>query len=61
MDNKAYEKYRAEHPTTNHVAVEKAEFDPFDDHISTSEMILCGVIALVLVMALGQLFFRKKE
>lgn len=62
MDNRALEKYRAEHPTTTqHRPVEPAEFDPFDDHFSTTEIAVCVAIGLVLIYSVGQMIFGKKK
>ena len=62
MDNKALEKYRAEHQTsTNHVPAEPSEFDPWDGHMSNTELAVIVLLGLMFVMALVQLFTRKKK
>ena len=62
MDNKALEKYNAEHKTnTNHAPPEPKEFDPFDDHISTTEVAVMAVLGIVLVFAILQIIFKPKS
>ena len=49
MDNKAREKYVAEHPVNN---ISYTTVDPFDGEISYVEYGICSVIGLLLLMAL---------
>jgi hypothetical protein len=64
MDNKAYEKYKAEHKTnTNHTPPEPAEFDPFDDHLSYTEIGLMLVAVLAIIIVFNKIMdkFDKKD
>lgn len=56
MDNKAYEQYKAQNPVTMPVRSETVEPDW---EITSSEIIICTVIALLIIYA-GWQFFKKK-
>jgi len=61
MDNKAYEKYQAAQPKTNHVAREPDAIDPFDGHHTNTEIGMVVVIGIVIVYALWQIVRPKKQ
>ena len=56
MDNKASEQYKAQNPVTMPVRSETVEPDW---EITSSEIIICTVIALLIIYA-GWQFFKKK-
>ena len=56
MDNKAYEQYQAQQPVTMPVRIDPVESD-WD--ITSSEIIICAVIALLIIYAGWQLFRKK--
>ena len=57
MDNKASEQYKAQQPVTMPVRSETVEPDWT---ITSSEIIICAVIALLIIYA-GWQMFRKKS
>lgn len=57
MDNKASEQYKAQQPVTMPVRIDSVESD-WD--MTSSEIIICAVIALLIIYA-GWKFFRKKS
>ena len=61
MDNRAYEKHRAAHPTQNHVAKEPDAIDPFDGHHTSTEIGIVVVIGLLVVYALWQIVRPKNK
>lgn len=61
MDNKAYEKYNAEHKPTNPTYKEVAAIDPFDGEHTYTEMVIEGVIAVILIYAIWQIIKPKSQ
>jgi hypothetical protein len=61
MDNKAYEKHRAENPTQNHTVKEPDAFDPFDGHHTNTEIGIVVVMGLLVIYALWQIVRPKSK
>ena len=61
MDNKAYEKHRADHPTQNHIAQEPDTIDPFDGHHTNTEIAIIVVLGLLIIYALWQIVRPKNK
>lgn len=61
MDNKAYEKHKAEQPVQNHTVKEVAAIDPFDGEHTNTEIGIVVVIGVLLVYALWQIVRPKKK
>ena len=61
MDNKAYEKHKAQQPVQNHTVKEVATIDPFDGEHTNTEIGIVVVIAVLLVYALWQIVSPKKK
>ena len=57
MDNKASEQYKAQQPVTMPVRIDPVESDWT---ITSSEIIICAVISLLIIYA-GWQMFRKKS
>ena len=56
MDNKAYEKYKAQNPVTMPVRRETVESDW---EITNAEIIICTVICILIIYAVLKLFKKS--
>jgi len=61
MDNRAYEKYRAEHPEPQHTTVvQPAEVDFFDGNYTNTEIGILSVAGLLVLWAIYKIVTGKK-